>query len=140
MCRTKQSECNTLYILTEERGVDLLSKNGKVIAAREQLKRWAGKYHGDNYSHDLKWLVFSMSTITQEDGKPCLVFREPTDPEKAPYEYALGNSASGNPPFLLPYIGKFAQALTAVMHVITGNRNHALAFEALEHTYDDPAS
>ncbi len=137
---SKTSELDTLYLSTEDKGFELSTKNGKVIAVPEQLKHWAAKYHGDNYSHDLKWLVFSMSTITQEDGKPCLVFREPTDPEKAPYEYALGNSASGNPPFLLPYIGKFAQALTAVMPVMTGNRNHALAFQALEHKYDDPDS
>ncbi|OAB34834.1 hypothetical protein PMSD_13790 [Paenibacillus macquariensis subsp. defensor] len=120
------SKLGRLYLTLNNDEKLVVSTNNKEITAYETLNQWdyIHRFNGP-WSVDYRIIetVISMSTVSIEEGQTFLELREPTTPEKAPFEFLLNNY---NVIYTLPYSSLLNHLLSIEMPIRNVNRQHPL--------------
>lgn len=135
-------------------GTPLLTADDGRVAAPESVARWWRRdqnvvadepypgRRGPNEEWDerpLQSVILSMSTLVLEEEEVRAELREPTEPDRAPWQHAfqfeLGDPGPGMT-YVLPYAGGLSGTLCAQSFVSSANREHPLVQEALRSQYE----
>lgn len=123
----------------EEDSFTLVTEEGNRVSFPNEVKRW----RHENIDSELEWIlrnaILNLSTVSVEGNMVWVAPREPSYPDRAPWEVAFQASFSHTP--TLEYTGPLSGVLSAQLPFVSVNRNHPLTEAALAAQHlEDPSA
>jgi hypothetical protein len=135
---SKISELMRVNLVSENNDVKFVTNFNKEISSYEKLERWdSERYRRKSVEQEIKKTLISMGTISIENDQVFLELREPTTPDKAPFEFLFKEHPMI---YALPFSTMINHLFSIEIPIKIVNRKHALVQLALKQKYSKDVS